>query len=42
MGIIRNTRDYTPNINELVDPENITNFTGMPGYGDIMVRIIKP
>ena len=41
MGIIRHTRDYTPNINELVDPDNITPFTGMPGYGDIMVRIIK-
>jgi thiosulfate reductase/polysulfide reductase chain A len=41
MGMIRNTRGYTPNINELVDPGNINRFTGMPGYGDIMVRIIK-
>lgn len=42
MGIIRKTRDYTPNINELVDPDNINPLTGMPGFGDIMVRIIKP
>jgi anaerobic selenocysteine-containing dehydrogenase len=41
MGLIRNTSDYTPNINELVDPGNINRLTGMPGFGDIMVRIIK-
>ena len=42
MGIIRKTRAYTPNINELVDPDNINPLTGMPGFGDIMVRIINP
>ena len=41
MGLIRKTYDYTPNINELVDPGNINRLTGMPGFGDIMVRIIK-
>jgi len=41
MGIIRKTRDYTPNINELMDPDNINAMTGMPGFGDVMVRIIK-
>lgn len=42
MGIIRKTKDYTPNINELVDPDNINALTGMPGFGDIVVRIIMP
>jgi anaerobic selenocysteine-containing dehydrogenase/Fe-S-cluster-containing dehydrogenase component len=41
IGFMNNTSEYTPNINELFDPENITPFTGMPGFGDIMVKVIK-
>lgn len=41
IGFINNTAGYTPNINEMVDPENMTGYTGMPGYGDIMVKVIK-
>jgi anaerobic selenocysteine-containing dehydrogenase len=41
LGFMTCTSDYTPNINELHDPENISPFTGMPGFGDIMVRVIK-
>jgi anaerobic selenocysteine-containing dehydrogenase/Fe-S-cluster-containing hydrogenase component 2 len=40
-GFISKTSDYTPNINELHDPENISPITGMPGFGDIMVKVIK-
>ncbi len=41
LGLTNKTADYTPNINELHDPDNLSPFTGMPGFGDIMVRIIK-
>jgi anaerobic selenocysteine-containing dehydrogenase/Fe-S-cluster-containing dehydrogenase component len=41
ISFVNNTSEYTPNINELFDPENISSFTGMPGFGDIMVRVIK-
>jgi anaerobic selenocysteine-containing dehydrogenase len=40
-GIMSDTSDYTPNINELFDPENISPLTGAPGFGDIMVKVIK-
>jgi anaerobic selenocysteine-containing dehydrogenase/Fe-S-cluster-containing hydrogenase component 2 len=40
-GFMRNTASYTPNINELVDPSNLSAFTGMPGFGEIMVKVIK-
>lgn len=40
-GFINHTSEYTPNINELHDPENITSLTGAPGFGDIMVKLIK-
>jgi anaerobic selenocysteine-containing dehydrogenase len=41
IGFMNNTSEYTPNINELHDPENITSCTGAPGFGDIRVRLIK-
>lgn len=41
LGFINKTSDYTPNINELFDPSNISSFSGMPGFGDIMVKVIK-
>ncbi len=41
IGFINSTSEYTPNINQLFDPENLNPFTGMPGFGDIMVRVIK-
>ncbi len=41
LGFINNTYEYTPNINELHDPDNFNTFTGTPGFGDIMVRVIK-
>ncbi|MBI4697876.1 MAG: hypothetical protein HY758_02920 [Nitrospirae bacterium] len=40
IGFVHNTSEYTPNINDLFDPANISGFTGMPGFGDIMVRVI--
>ncbi|RJR22221.1 MAG: dehydrogenase [Nitrospiraceae bacterium] len=41
LGFMNQTSEYTPNINELHDPENITSCTGAPGFGDIRVRLIK-
>ena len=41
IGFINHTCEYTPNINELHDPDNINVITGTPGFGDIMVKIIK-
>lgn len=41
IGFFSNVSDYTPNINELTDPQNISPYTGMPGFGDIMVKVIK-
>lgn len=41
IGFMKNTSEYTPNINELSDPDNISPFTGMPGFGDIMVKVLK-
>jgi len=40
-GFLRGASSYTPAINDLFDPENLSPFTGMPGFGDIMVRILK-
>ena len=40
-GFMKSTAEYTPNINELVDPENISSFTGMLGFGDIMVKVVR-
>jgi anaerobic selenocysteine-containing dehydrogenase/Fe-S-cluster-containing hydrogenase component 2 len=41
IGFMNNTTGYTPNINELFDPDNLNRFTGMPGFGDIMVKVKK-
>ncbi|MBI4837732.1 MAG: molybdopterin-dependent oxidoreductase [Nitrospirae bacterium] len=41
VGFLNHTAEYTPNINELFDPENLSPFTGMPGFGDIMVKVVK-
>ncbi|MEE8329131.1 MAG: molybdopterin-dependent oxidoreductase [Thermodesulfovibrionia bacterium] len=41
LGFVNNTAGYTPNINELFNPKNLSPFTGMPGFGDIMVKVIK-
>jgi anaerobic selenocysteine-containing dehydrogenase/Fe-S-cluster-containing hydrogenase component 2 len=40
-GFLSSMSDYTPNINELHDPENLSSYTGMPGFGDIMVKVSK-
>ncbi|MBI4843046.1 MAG: molybdopterin-dependent oxidoreductase [Nitrospirae bacterium] len=40
-GLLSGASSYTININEFTDPENISPYTGMPGFGDIMVKIIK-
>jgi anaerobic selenocysteine-containing dehydrogenase len=40
-GFTDRTAGYTPDINELHDPENISPFTGAPGFGDIMVKITR-
>jgi anaerobic selenocysteine-containing dehydrogenase len=42
LGFMNNVDTYTPNINELHDPVKISPFTGMPGFGDIRVKILKP
>ncbi|MCG8335530.1 MAG: molybdopterin-dependent oxidoreductase [Proteobacteria bacterium] len=39
LSILGNKDDNTPNINALIDPENLNKFTGMPGFGDVMVKI---
>lgn len=41
IGFMNKTADYTPNINELHDPDNFNRMTGTPGFGDIMVKVIK-
>ncbi|MBI4688286.1 MAG: molybdopterin-dependent oxidoreductase [Nitrospirae bacterium] len=41
IGFMNNTADYTASINSLFDPENLSPFSGMAGFGDIMVRVIK-
>ncbi|GBE03896.1 tetrathionate reductase subunit B precursor [bacterium BMS3Abin09] len=41
IGLMNHASEYTPNINELHDPDNFNRFTGTPGFGDIMVKIIK-
>lgn len=41
IGFFSNVSDYTPNINDLTDPNNLSPYTGMPGFGDIMVKVIK-
>ncbi|MBI5056719.1 MAG: molybdopterin-dependent oxidoreductase [Nitrospirae bacterium] len=40
-GLINKAPEDTPNINQCFDPENISPFTGMPGFGDIMVKVVK-
>lgn len=42
IGFMNLTSEYTPNINELHDPDNFNRLTGTPGFGDIMVKVIKP
>jgi hypothetical protein len=40
-GLLSHTSSYTQNINRLFNPKNLSPFTGMPGFGDIIVKIIK-
>ena len=40
-GLLNHTSSYTQNINRLFNPKNLSPFTGMPGFGDIIVKIIK-
>ncbi len=42
IGFMNGISEYTANINELHDPENITPLTGAPCFGDIMVKVINP
>lgn len=42
IGFMNETSEYTPNINELHDPENFNRLTGTPGFGDIMVKVVNP
>ncbi len=41
MGIFSGAVSYTPNINTLYNSNAINQFTGMPAFGDIMVKIEK-
>lgn len=34
-------KDYTPNHNELVDPEDLSPIMGMPTYADMIIKITK-
>ena len=40
-GLLNHTSKYTQNINRLFNPKNLSPYTGMPGFGDIIVKIIK-
>ena len=40
-GFLKNISGYTLNINKFFDPDNLTPLTGMPGFGDILVKVIK-
>ena len=41
LGFINNVCEYTANINEFFNSDNLTPLTGMPGFGDILVKIVK-
>lgn len=41
MGGTYAQKDYTPNHNELVDPEDLSPIMGMPTYADMIVKITK-
>jgi len=41
MGPTYAHREYTPNHNELIDPDTLSPIMGMPGYADMMVQITK-
>ena len=41
IGFMNHVSEYTPNINDLHDPDNFNRLTGTPGFGDIMVKIRK-
>jgi len=39
IGLFSGAASFTPNINTLYDPDAISPHTGMPAFGDILVRI---
>jgi thiosulfate reductase/polysulfide reductase chain A len=41
LGPAYKTKDYTPNHNELVDPEALSPIMGFPAYADMVVRVKK-
>jgi thiosulfate reductase/polysulfide reductase chain A len=41
MGGTYAQRDYTPNHNDLVDPDDLSPIMGMPTYADMIVKITK-
>lgn len=41
LGPAYKTKDYTPNHNELVDPEALSPIMGFPAYADMIVRVRK-
>lgn len=41
LGPAYKTKDYTPNHNELVDPDVLSPIMGFPGYADMIVRVKK-
>lgn len=41
MGGTYANREYTPNHNDLVDPEDLSPIMGMPTYADMIVKITK-
>ncbi|PRR68734.1 molybdopterin-containing oxidoreductase family protein [Neomoorella humiferrea] len=41
LGTTYHQREYTPNHNELVDPDNLTPIMGMPTYADMIVKITR-
>ncbi|WP_322597249.1 molybdopterin-dependent oxidoreductase [Acetivibrio straminisolvens] len=41
IGLFSEAASFTPNINTLYDSSAINQVTGMPAFGDIMVKIVK-
>lgn len=41
LGATYKQKDYTPNHNEMVDPDSLSPIMGMPCYADMVVKITK-
>jgi thiosulfate reductase / polysulfide reductase chain A len=41
LGVAFKSKDYTPDCNELIDPEALSPIMGQPAYADMLLRIKK-